>query len=154
MQLASYVLSSNLCYFRRGNGILAVLVPKNIASYVATSWFYYHIRDSNIFTFFLYVPIFTCAFQGQRKVFIIGQAKLSPEHYSIEYNGSLAYTTTDISFLSVIVSFYKSNWSKNYTATLFIMYFLHNRIPCEHNHKLNVWVANNLASLAIFFYLL
>ena len=58
---------------------------------------------------------------GRRKVFITGQAKLNPEHYSIKYAGSQYFTIAGIPFLSVIVKCYKPNRSKSHTAILFIM---------------------------------
>ena len=61
------------------------------------------------------------------------------------------FPPTDISFLSVIVKYYKPNRSKNHIVTPIITEHLHNSIPCEHKNKFNEWVADNLAPLDLLF---
>ena len=87
-----------------------------------------------------YIHTYICiyAHQDQQKLFITGQAKLNPEHYSIKCVGADKFTTADIFFLL------HSYRSKNYTCHgVYLLSFLHNSIPCKHN----AWAADNLAPL-------
>ena len=57
--------------------------------------------------------------------------------------------TANIPLLCVVI--YKPTSSKNHISTLFITFFLHNRIPYEHNSKYRLWAADNFMSLDILF---
>ena len=57
--------------------------------------------------------------QGRRKLFMTGQAKLDPEHYSINAWATNNFTTADTLFYQLCYNVcYKSNRSKNHAATL------------------------------------
>ena len=70
-------------------------------------------------------------YQGQRKPFISGQAKVGSEHYSVEC-------------VDDVVSLIDLNITQPFCL---LLSFLHDRIPCKHN----VWAADNLEPLDMFF---
>ena len=78
--------------------------------------------------------------RGWRKLFITGQAKLDPEHYSINAWAINNFTTADTFFISYAIMYAISLTGLEIMLPLcLILRFLHIRIPCKHN----VWAANN-----------
>ena len=69
-------------------------------------------------------------YQGRRKPFISGQAKVGSEHYSVE-------CVDDVSLIDLNIT----------QPFCLLLSFLHDRIPCKHN----VWAPNNLEPLDMFF---
>ena len=70
-------------------------------------------------------------YQGQRKPFISGQAKVGSEHYSVEC-------------VDDVVSLIGLNITQPFCL---LLSFLYGRIPCKHN----AWAPDNLEPLDMFF---
>ena len=69
-------------------------------------------------------------YQGRRKPFISGQAKVGSEHYSVECVDDV------VSLIGLYITL----------PFCLLLSFLHDRIPCKHN----AWVPNNLEPLYVF----
>ena len=88
-----------------------------------------------------YYLLYLMSTQCWKKVFITGHAKLDPQHYVNKYLDS---HITSIS-LFYQVQHNVINLTEKITPPLcLLLRFLHNRVPCECNNKLSMWVANNL----------
>ena len=70
-------------------------------------------------------------YQGRRKPFISGQAKVGSEHYLVEC-------------VDDVVSLIGINITQSFCL---LLSFLHDRILCKHN----AWAPNNLEPLDMFF---
>ena len=100
--------------------------------------------DSAVYVYNYYL-LYLMSIQCWMKVFITGQAKLDPQHYLIQY------LDTHITSVPLISLFYQVQHNvinltdlKITPRLCLLLRFLHNRIPCEYNSKLSMWVANNL----------